>query len=405
MPFADVLRRTCGRGPALQLEGSAGSGASGTVGDLLALARELQQPARVAPETLAEATTVQFPGLDGVAAGLRPAGAERLGARLRAARRQVAALDGRRATRRRRSATSAAAARSSGSTRTPASRSAASPTSRSATGRPTRGRACRTRCWPSTARTAGQTQTGSNRCTSGSDMSRGLSPETCPIREQELEQQRVQLLRLVDADEVAGAGDDRRARRPGSPPRGAARSRGSRPCRSRRRPRASASAATRAARRLGPDHLGLLVRRLQLERPALLRAHLVVVLAARPRSRGSPASRRRGRRRRSPPPRRRSSRASPRSSPRPGTPAPTSTSRRTRAWCASAVRSATAPPNELPTRLPGRKPATTSTNEKGSVGSGVSPQPGRSGATTSNSGRERRAPAASRDESRRAPSG
>src|SRR5256885_14530865 len=38
----------------------------GSLDDLLVLARELQHPTLVAPETLAEATTVQFPGLAGV---------------------------------------------------------------------------------------------------------------------------------------------------------------------------------------------------------------------------------------------------------------------------------------------------------------------------------------------------
>jgi CubicO group peptidase (beta-lactamase class C family) len=57
------------QGTTLQLRGSAGSGASGTVADLRALAHELQQPERVADETLAEATTVQFPGLTGVVPG------------------------------------------------------------------------------------------------------------------------------------------------------------------------------------------------------------------------------------------------------------------------------------------------------------------------------------------------
>src|SRR5580765_2378886 len=56
-------------GTTLRLDGSAGSGASGTLADLQALARELQQPARVADETLAEATAVQFPGLVGVVPG------------------------------------------------------------------------------------------------------------------------------------------------------------------------------------------------------------------------------------------------------------------------------------------------------------------------------------------------
>ncbi len=56
-------------GTGIELVGSAGSGASGTVDDLGVLARELSEPTRIAPETLAEATTVQFPGLDGVLPG------------------------------------------------------------------------------------------------------------------------------------------------------------------------------------------------------------------------------------------------------------------------------------------------------------------------------------------------
>jgi CubicO group peptidase (beta-lactamase class C family) len=51
------------------LEGSAGSGVAGTLGDLVALAHELQHPARIAQETLDEARTVQFPGLPGVLPG------------------------------------------------------------------------------------------------------------------------------------------------------------------------------------------------------------------------------------------------------------------------------------------------------------------------------------------------
>jgi len=62
--FADVWA-----GTGIRLEGSAGSGASGTIGDLLAVAEELRAPRRVAAETLAEAATVQFPGLDGVLPG------------------------------------------------------------------------------------------------------------------------------------------------------------------------------------------------------------------------------------------------------------------------------------------------------------------------------------------------
>jgi CubicO group peptidase (beta-lactamase class C family) len=42
---------------------------SGTLTDLLAVGRELLEPSLVAPETLDEATTVAFPGLDGVLPG------------------------------------------------------------------------------------------------------------------------------------------------------------------------------------------------------------------------------------------------------------------------------------------------------------------------------------------------
>jgi CubicO group peptidase (beta-lactamase class C family) len=68
MPFAEYFGATWA-GTAITLEGSAGSGASGTVADLLELARELREPRRIAGETLAEATTVQFPGLVGVLPG------------------------------------------------------------------------------------------------------------------------------------------------------------------------------------------------------------------------------------------------------------------------------------------------------------------------------------------------
>lgn len=51
------------------LRGDAGSGLVGRLGDLLAFGRELLAPTLVAPETLAEATTVQFAGLKGVLPG------------------------------------------------------------------------------------------------------------------------------------------------------------------------------------------------------------------------------------------------------------------------------------------------------------------------------------------------
>jgi CubicO group peptidase (beta-lactamase class C family) len=48
------------------LEGSPAWGYRGTLDDMLRLGRELLAPRLVAPETLAEATSVQFPGLAGV---------------------------------------------------------------------------------------------------------------------------------------------------------------------------------------------------------------------------------------------------------------------------------------------------------------------------------------------------
>ena len=64
MPFADYFGHVWQPGPVLK--GHAGSGAEGTLADALELARELLAPRRIAPETLAEATSVQFPGLMGV---------------------------------------------------------------------------------------------------------------------------------------------------------------------------------------------------------------------------------------------------------------------------------------------------------------------------------------------------
>lgn len=68
MPFAEYFRSVW-EGTGIALEGPASSGAHGTIEDLVALARELLEPRRLAPETLAEATSVQFPGLDGVLPG------------------------------------------------------------------------------------------------------------------------------------------------------------------------------------------------------------------------------------------------------------------------------------------------------------------------------------------------
>jgi len=68
MPFEEYLRTAVFEplGMRAELCGSAAAGVHGTLDDLLALAREFQTPRLVAPETLAEATSVQFPGLGGV---------------------------------------------------------------------------------------------------------------------------------------------------------------------------------------------------------------------------------------------------------------------------------------------------------------------------------------------------
>ena len=68
MPFADYLGAGVLQplGMHAELRGSPAADLHGSLDDLVILARELQQPTLVAPETLAEATTVQFPGLAGV---------------------------------------------------------------------------------------------------------------------------------------------------------------------------------------------------------------------------------------------------------------------------------------------------------------------------------------------------
>lgn len=68
MPFAEYLSSGVLLPLALQAElrGSPASELHGSLDDLILLARELQVPTLVAAETLAEATSVQFPGLAGV---------------------------------------------------------------------------------------------------------------------------------------------------------------------------------------------------------------------------------------------------------------------------------------------------------------------------------------------------
>jgi CubicO group peptidase (beta-lactamase class C family) len=68
MPFPEYFASVW-QGTGAVLEGSAGSGVEGAVVDLVAVAHELQQPERIAQETLDEARTVQFPGLVGVVPG------------------------------------------------------------------------------------------------------------------------------------------------------------------------------------------------------------------------------------------------------------------------------------------------------------------------------------------------
>jgi CubicO group peptidase (beta-lactamase class C family) len=72
MPFADYFAQAVVQplGLAGRLVGSPAHGYRGPLADLLALGRELLHPTLVADETLAEATTVQFPGLSGVLPGL-----------------------------------------------------------------------------------------------------------------------------------------------------------------------------------------------------------------------------------------------------------------------------------------------------------------------------------------------
>jgi len=68
MPFEEYLRQAvlAPLGMGAELRGSAGSHLFGDLDDLLSLAAELVSPTLIAPETLREATSVQFPALAGV---------------------------------------------------------------------------------------------------------------------------------------------------------------------------------------------------------------------------------------------------------------------------------------------------------------------------------------------------
>jgi CubicO group peptidase (beta-lactamase class C family) len=68
MPFDVYVRAAVCEPLAIALDpaGHPGAGMHACVEDILALGRELLAPTLIAPETLAEMTSVQFPGLDGV---------------------------------------------------------------------------------------------------------------------------------------------------------------------------------------------------------------------------------------------------------------------------------------------------------------------------------------------------
>ena len=56
----------CSLGLDAELRGSPAADVHGSLDDLMGFAAELLTPTLIAPETLAEATSVQFPGLAGV---------------------------------------------------------------------------------------------------------------------------------------------------------------------------------------------------------------------------------------------------------------------------------------------------------------------------------------------------
>jgi CubicO group peptidase (beta-lactamase class C family) len=72
MPFAEYLHAAVFEplGMSAELRGSAGAGVHGSLDDATRLARELLRPTLIAAETLAEAISVQFPGLSGVIPGI-----------------------------------------------------------------------------------------------------------------------------------------------------------------------------------------------------------------------------------------------------------------------------------------------------------------------------------------------
>jgi CubicO group peptidase (beta-lactamase class C family) len=72
MPFEEYLQKSVLSPLAMQAyhRGTPAGGLYGSLDDLVKVTREFMEPTLVAPETLAEATRVQFPGLAGVIPGL-----------------------------------------------------------------------------------------------------------------------------------------------------------------------------------------------------------------------------------------------------------------------------------------------------------------------------------------------
>ena len=95
MPFTDYLRAGVLEplGMKAELRGSPAAYLYGSLDDLLLFASELQRPTLVAAGDARRGDDGAVPGPRRCAAGLRALRSERLGARLRAAGRQVAALD------------------------------------------------------------------------------------------------------------------------------------------------------------------------------------------------------------------------------------------------------------------------------------------------------------------------
>ena len=147
-----VAAARVGAGPAGHDRDAAGGSrrrraSSGPPADLAAFAFELLRPTLLPAATLAEATTVAFPGLRGVLPGVGRFDPLDWGLGFELRDAKTPHWTGTR-TRRGRSGTSGRAGRSCGWTRTPGWRWRACPSGRSGPGRSKRGRPCPTRCSP-----------------------------------------------------------------------------------------------------------------------------------------------------------------------------------------------------------------------------------------------------------------